>query len=142
MISKKALNVLLTGVMAVSVAGAASMANAQSGNEKEKCYGVVKAGKNDCAAASGSHSCHAAATADGMGDEWIAVPKGLCERLANGSLTPVSGGGAAPANPGADGGINPIHQESPPEVVQPVPNQAPNGGGQSAPAGAGGTVSE
>lgn len=137
MISKKALNVLLTGVMAVSVVGVASMANAQNGNEKEKCYGVVKASKNDCASASGSHSCHAAATADGMGDEWIAVPKGLCERLANGSLTPVSGGGS----PSATGVINPIHQESPPEVIQPVPGQAPNNGnGQESPAGAPGAA--
>lgn len=138
MISKKTLNVLLIGIMAVSTAGTASMANAQNSNEKEKCYGVVKASKNDCASASGAHSCHAAATADGMGDEWIAVPKGLCERLANGSLTPVSGGGAPPS-----GGINPIHRESPPEAIQPVPNQAPNnGGGQSSSPGAPGTVSE
>jgi uncharacterized membrane protein len=50
---------------------------------KEKCYGVAKAGKNDCA--SGSNSCAGSATKDGEG--FLAVPKGLCEKLTNGSLT-------------------------------------------------------
>jgi uncharacterized membrane protein len=118
MISKKALNTLLVSAVAVSVAGAASTANAQNGTEKEKCYGVVKAGKNDCAAASGSHSCHAAAPADGLGDEWIAVPKGLCERLANGSLTPVSVNGAQPVAPEAPGNAASPAQTPPAAPVQ------------------------
>jgi uncharacterized membrane protein len=94
MVSKKTLNTLLASAVALTVAGAATAAHAQ--NEKEKCYGVVKAGKNDCASASGSHSCHAQAATDGAGDEWVAVPAGLCDRLVNGSVTPVSTG-APPA---------------------------------------------
>ena len=31
---------------------------------KEKCYGIAKAGKNDCAAANGSHSCAGQAKAE------------------------------------------------------------------------------
>lgn len=95
MASRKTMNTLLAGAVALAVAGTAGAANAQA--EKEKCYGVVKAGKNDCAAAGGAHSCGGQAAANGLGDEWVAVPKGLCDKLVNGSLTPVSTGAAAPA---------------------------------------------
>ena len=52
---------------------------------KEKCYGVAKAGQNDCAA--NGHSCAAQAKADRDPKEWKAVPKGTCEKL-GGSLQP------------------------------------------------------
>ena len=51
----------------------------------EKCYGVAKAAKNDCAGP--SHSCQGLSKKDGDAKEWITVPKGTCERLVNGSLT-------------------------------------------------------
>ena len=51
----------------------------------EKCYGVVKAGKNDCAGQ--AHSCAGQGKADNSGKDFIEVPKGTCERLTNGSLT-------------------------------------------------------
>lgn len=105
MISKKTLNTLLAGAVAMAALGTAATAQAQT--EKEKCYGVVKAGKNDCAAANGAHSCAGSATASGDGNEWIAVPKGLCDRLVNGSVTPASApapdAGVATATPPADG---------------------------------------
>jgi uncharacterized membrane protein len=56
--------------------------------EMEKCYGVAKAGKNDCGA--NGHSCAAQAKADRDPNEWLLVPKGTCERLAGGSLKPKS----------------------------------------------------
>ncbi len=97
MISKKTLNTLLVSAIAVGVVGASTAALAQD-SEKEKCYGVVKAGKNDCAAAGGSHSCAGHAAADATGDEWVALPKGVCEKLVNGSLTPAGAPAAeAPA---------------------------------------------
>jgi uncharacterized membrane protein len=52
----------------------------------EKCYDVAKAGKNDCAGA--GHSCAGLSKVDGSGQEWIKVPKGTCDRLVGGSLTP------------------------------------------------------
>ena len=51
----------------------------------EKCYGVAKAAKNDCAGP--SHSCQGLSKKDGDTKEWITVPKGTCERIVNGSLT-------------------------------------------------------
>ncbi len=51
----------------------------------EKCYGVAKAAKNDCAGA--AHACAGQSKADASPKEFIAVPKGTCERLVGGSLT-------------------------------------------------------
>jgi uncharacterized membrane protein len=49
----------------------------------EKCYGVAKAGKNDCAGA--KHACAGQSTASGP-SEWLKLPKGTCERIVGGSL--------------------------------------------------------
>ena len=54
------------------------------GKKKEKCYGIAKAGKNDCGWSGGS--CAGSATEDAIKDAWIYVPKGLCERVVGGSL--------------------------------------------------------
>ena len=58
---------------------------------KEKCYGVVKAGHNDCGNAAKTHSCAGFSKVDGDGGEWVTVPEGLCEKLVGGSLTPIEG---------------------------------------------------
>jgi uncharacterized membrane protein len=52
----------------------------------EKCYGVVKAGQNDCQTA--THSCAGTSTADDQADAWIYVPAGTCGKLAGGSIEP------------------------------------------------------
>lgn len=66
-------------------------AAAQSGG-KEKCYGVAKAGKNDCAAGPGT-SCSGTSTRDYQGNAWKLVDKGSCVKIktpkGNGSLTPI-----------------------------------------------------
>ena len=58
----------------------------------EKCYGVAKAGKNDCAAGPGT-SCAGTSTRDYQGNAWTHVKKGSCENISppkgKGSLTPV-----------------------------------------------------
>jgi uncharacterized membrane protein len=51
--------------------------------DTEKCYGVAKAGKNDCKTA--SHSCAGQATKDG--DGFVDVPAGTCAKIVGGSLT-------------------------------------------------------
>ncbi len=55
---------------AVSMAGAATPASAADG---VKCYGISKAGENDCANAAGTHSCAGHSTADYDGGDWKAV---------------------------------------------------------------------
>jgi uncharacterized membrane protein len=52
--------------------------------ERERCYGVARAGANDCANA--VHSCAQQAPTARDAREWIALPRGTCERLACGAL--------------------------------------------------------
>lgn len=47
----------------------------------EKCFGIAKSGQNDCAAASGAHSCAGQETADHGVDGWKYVAKGTCEQI-------------------------------------------------------------
>lgn len=68
----------------VAFAGPAFSADDAKKPATEKCYGVAKAAKNDCAGA--AHSCQGQSKKDGDAKEWINVPKGTCERLVNGSL--------------------------------------------------------
>jgi uncharacterized membrane protein len=66
----------------VCAAGTAAAADAP----KEKCYGVAKAGQNDCAV-DGLHSCATQAKTDNGATDWKYVPKGTCEK-AGGKTTP------------------------------------------------------
>jgi uncharacterized membrane protein len=68
---------LALGLSGVGVAAAADM---------EKCYGVAKAGKNDCQTA--TSSCAGTAKEDRQADAFIALPKGSCEKIVGGSTTP------------------------------------------------------
>lgn len=54
--------------------------------EAEKCYGITKAGKNDCQTA--NTSCAGTSKKDNQGDAWIYMPKGSCDRIVGGSLQP------------------------------------------------------
>ena len=45
--------------------------------EQEKCFGVAKAGENDCAAGPGT-SCAGTSTIDYQGNAWTLVPAGTC----------------------------------------------------------------
>jgi uncharacterized membrane protein len=54
--------------------------------EHEKCFGIVKAGKNDCQTA--NSSCAGTSKRDSQGDAWVYMPKGACDKLVGGSLQP------------------------------------------------------
>lgn len=89
MASNKTLNTLLASAVALTAAaGMAGQAEAMA-EGKEKCYGVVKAGHNDCGNAAGTHSCAGHAEVDGGAGEWVTVPEGLCEKLVGGSTSPI-----------------------------------------------------
>ena len=53
----------------------------------EKCYGLAKAGQNDCASA-GNNSCGGSSRVNNDPRAWIYVPTGYCERIVGGSKTP------------------------------------------------------
>jgi uncharacterized membrane protein len=82
-------------LVASAVAAALAMpiaAGAQSGPapkpkfEAEKCYGIAKAGKNDCQTA--NSSCAGTSRRDNQGDAWIYIPAGSCDKLVGGSKQP------------------------------------------------------
>lgn len=77
---------LIAAALATVCAATAGTASAAAA-DKEKCYGVAKAGQNDCAASDGSHSCAGQAKADNGATEWKYVAKGTCEK-AGGKTTP------------------------------------------------------
>jgi uncharacterized membrane protein len=82
---------LVSSAIAALATVAASQAFAQSGPAEkpsytfEKCYGIVKAGLNDCQTS--THSCAGTSTADNQGDAWIYVPAGTCSKLTGGTTT-------------------------------------------------------
>lgn len=82
-------------LIASAVAAALSMpltAMAQGGPtpkpkfEVEKCYGVARAGKNDCQTS--NSSCAGTSKRDSQGDAWIYVPAGSCGKIVGGSTDP------------------------------------------------------
>ena len=76
---------LLTAALAGIVA--ASAATPAFAGDKEKCYGIAKAGKNDCATADGKFSCAGQVTTDNDPNAWKFVDKGECVKL-GGSTEP------------------------------------------------------
>ncbi len=68
---------------ALGLSGPAAAAEKPQG---EKCYGVAKAGKNDCQTA--VSACAGTSKEDGNPTAFIYVPKGACEKIVGGSLSP------------------------------------------------------
>jgi len=70
----------ITGLVALRISGPAASAEAKM----EKCYGISKAGKNDCQ--TNTSACAGTAKKDGQKDAWIYVPQGTCDKIVGGSL--------------------------------------------------------
>jgi uncharacterized membrane protein len=76
----------ILGALALSTLAAAA-ASAQPVAQpagSEKCYGIAKAAKNDCAA--GAHSCAGQSTKDMDKASFVYLPKGACAKIAGSSL--------------------------------------------------------
>jgi uncharacterized membrane protein len=56
---------------------------------KEKCFGIAKAGQNDCASVNGAHSCAGQAKVDNDKGEWKYVATGTCKQMGGLSLDQV-----------------------------------------------------
>ena len=77
--SNQIISSALFAALSLGLVGQASAS--QETGAKEKCYGVSKAGQNDCANLSGSHSCAGQAKAEMSADEWKYVAKGTCKSM-------------------------------------------------------------
>ncbi|MBB3059899.1 DUF2282 domain-containing protein [Microbulbifer rhizosphaerae] len=71
----------LAFALSAAVAFAAAPAAAVEKN-KEKCYGVALAGKNDCAAGPGT-TCSGTSKRDYQGNAWKYVSKGTCKKTSS-----------------------------------------------------------
>lgn len=69
---------------AVALAAFSAVAADKPSGAMEKCYGIAAAGKNDCQTA--NNSCAGQTTKDRQADAFINLPKGLCSKIAGGSL--------------------------------------------------------
>lgn len=49
----------------------------------EKCYGIAKAGQNDCGTS--THGCGGESKVDGDKEAWMFVPTGFCKKIVGGS---------------------------------------------------------
>jgi uncharacterized membrane protein len=72
-------------VALTAVGGVIATSQALAAEKTEKCYGIVKAGMNDCETT--NTSCAGSATKDNQSDAYVFVPKGLCNKIVGGSLT-------------------------------------------------------
>ena len=71
----------LAAAAAASLLSTFLIAAPAAAQEKEKCFGIAKAGQNDCANLAGSHSCAGQSKADMGVGEWKYVAKGTCTTL-------------------------------------------------------------
>ena len=78
---------MIAAALAATCAAGAAHAQMGGGADKEKCYGVAKAGQNDCASSDGAHGCASMARTDNAPTEWKWVAKGSCEKV-GGKTTP------------------------------------------------------
>ncbi len=81
---QKMLSMAIGSLLAIGLVG-----NAQAADKKvemEKCFGVAKAGMNDCASNKSAHSCAGQGTKNNDPQDFVAVPKGTCDKIAGGML--------------------------------------------------------
>ena len=67
-----------TSLMSLSLLSTPAMAQSAG---KEKCYGIAKAGQNDCVSLSGTHSCAGQSKVDNGKDSWKYVATGTCKQM-------------------------------------------------------------
>jgi uncharacterized membrane protein len=77
-------------VLALGLIAQVSAADDKMG--KEKCFGVAKAGQNDCANTAGTHSCAGQSKVDMSADDWKYVAKGTCKEMKGMTADEVKGG--------------------------------------------------
>ncbi|HAT1129328.1 TPA: DUF2282 domain-containing protein [Legionella pneumophila subsp. pneumophila] len=82
---EKLIKSAITAFLALSTAHSAIAASDETADPAtEKCFGIARAGMNDCATATAS--CAGSAKKDNQSDAFLILPKGLCEKIVGGQL--------------------------------------------------------
>jgi uncharacterized membrane protein len=91
----KSRNIAVTAATLAALAAGAALAQDKGASikgEKERCYGISQAGKNDCAAGPGT-TCAGTSKMDYQANAWKYVAKGTCTTI----KTPTGMGSLKPA---------------------------------------------
>lgn len=78
----------IASLLALGLATSVSAQPVPAEPSKDKCYGVAKAGQNDCAA--GKHACAGQSTVDKDPASWKYVARGTCEKIGGKTTAPKS----------------------------------------------------
>lgn len=81
LIQTAASTLLAAGILVASAAAVAA------DEPKEKCFGVAKAGQNDCGSKTSKHSCAGQSKVDNDPNDFKLVAKGSCEKM-GGKMAP------------------------------------------------------
>jgi uncharacterized membrane protein len=74
----------IAGLFTLGIVATAEQAVAGAPKGMEECYGIAKAGMNDCATK--KHSCAGQVKKDGDKDDYLYVPVGTCKKIVGGTL--------------------------------------------------------
>ena len=87
---KNVIKLTCAALVSTGLSMAAIQANAAP--QMEKCYGIAKAGQNDCGGTKAvtGHACQGQSVKAGDPNDWLMVPTGLCNKIVGGSTTPVA----------------------------------------------------
>lgn len=77
----------VAGLLALGLAATGGSAAAADEANKEKCFGVAKAGQNDCGSNKSKHSCAGQSKTDNDPNDFKYVAKGTCEKM-GGAMKP------------------------------------------------------
>ena len=77
--SHSSLRAAVAGLIALGLSASVAAEPVKQPSGTEKCYGIAKAGQNDCGTA--KHACAAMGKADNDATEWKYVAKGTCEQM-------------------------------------------------------------
>jgi len=80
------LHAAVAGLVALGLSATAMAGPMAQPKETEKCFGIAKAGQNDCGTA--KHACAASSKTDNDPSEWKYVAKGTCEKMGGTTSAP------------------------------------------------------
>jgi uncharacterized membrane protein len=85
---QSAIQAAIASLLALGFATSVSAQMVPEQKGKDKCYGIAKAGQNDCAA--GKHACAGQGTVDNDPVSWKYVARGTCEKIGGKTTAPKS----------------------------------------------------
>ncbi|MDR3477406.1 MAG: DUF2282 domain-containing protein [Gammaproteobacteria bacterium] len=80
----KMMQASVVGAVILGIMNVADAAKSSKCPPLEHCYGIVKAGQNDCP--TNVSQCAGSSTKDAQGDAYIDLPRGTCLKIVGGSL--------------------------------------------------------